>query len=126
MVPTTRQGGKGMKQVHKEDGRESMQILRGLAMEIQDMDETQRLKTLEWAVQKETRGEGSRFWLIIAKVLLARPDLIPRALQLSNRELQPPAKVLDFKLNVEQLANRSSAPHSRQFLNSFFHILSEG
>ncbi len=115
-----------MKQLHKEDGRESMQILRGLAMEIQDMDETQRLKTLEWAVQKETRGEGNRFWLVIAKVLLARPDLIPRALQLSDRELNPPAKVLDFRLNVEQLANRSSALHNRQFLNSFFHILSEG
>ena len=106
------------------DEQQSMQILHGLALELQAMDELQRLKTLKWVVQKESRGEGNRFWLVIVKFLLARPELISKALQLSAAYRESKPEVIDFQ-GLEKLTSNPTAPHNRKVLASFFQIFSQ-
>jgi len=59
---------------------ETVEILRGLALEIQDMDEMERLQTLGWVAQMEAEEKGNIFWLMITKYLLVKPEIIPQAL----------------------------------------------
>lgn len=60
----------------------SMQVLCNLAMEIQQMDETERLKTLARLVEKETVGKNkNNFWLWITKTLLTKQDIISQTLR---------------------------------------------
>ena len=101
--------------------QESMRILRGLALELQYMDDSQRLKTLKWVVQKETAREGNRLWLIIVKILLVRPELIPRALELSmSKTAETNPNTYDIKMNIEQLTNNQNNNYNKKFLNNFF------
>ena len=68
---------------------ESMYALKKLALEITDMDEYERLKTLEWVIKLEVEGRGNRFWILIVKYLLGKPELLPSAIKLADRELAP-------------------------------------
>ncbi len=70
---------------------ESMYALKKLALEITDMDEYERLKTLEWVIKLEVEGRGNRFWILIVKYLLGKPELLPSAIKLADRELSPPS-----------------------------------
>lgn len=98
--------------------RESMKALKNLALEIKDMDERERLKTLEHIVRLETEGKGNRFWLLIVKRLLAKPELLPKALNLAEAKVSPKSNLRYLPVNrkglVDTPANfRNKQAHSR-------------
>ena len=66
---------------------ESMHTLKELALEISEMDEYERLKTLEWVIKLEVEGKGNRFWILIVKCLLGKPELLSSAIKLADKEL---------------------------------------
>jgi len=68
---------------------ESMYALKKLALEIIDMDEYERLKTLEWVIKLEVEGRGNRFWILVVKYLLGKPELLQSAIKLADLELNP-------------------------------------
>lgn len=90
------------------DQEELFWLLRCITLEIQDMDEAERLKTLEWVVLLETKGNENRFWLNIVKHLLTKPELGAKALNLVEKELNE-LNIRPLDLEVPPLG--STTPH---------------
>ncbi len=109
-----------MKKLHEQEERESMEVLRGLALEIQDMDEDQSQQTLQWVTEKETSGDGNRFWLLIAKLLLAHPELIHRALRLTEGVAQPASEKEVFNKSLLQVVSNDDTAEHDAVLSSFY------
>lgn len=83
--------------------QECMDALKNLALEIKDMDEKERLNTLEEIVRLETEGKGNRFWLLIVKCLLAKPESLPKAINLAEAELNPNSNIRYLPVNQSNL-----------------------
>ncbi len=84
--------------------QECMEVLKNLALEIKDMGEGERLITLEDIVRLEAEGKGNRFWLLIIKYLLVKPEGLSKALNLAEEELTPPSNLRHLPVNPENLA----------------------
>ena len=81
---------------YSDEGRavlKSMSALRGLAQEILDMDEYERLITLQYLVKLEMDKEKGKnlFWIMVAKHLLTRPELLPSIISFAEREMSSAA-----------------------------------
>ncbi len=99
--------------------QESMQILRGLALEIQDMDKDEKLETLRDMIVLEADGKGNRTWLFIAKCLLAKPELLSKTLNLTESELNPGSNIVYFpQQNLEKIQNPATCENNG-ILSSF-------
>ncbi|MBI5789334.1 MAG: hypothetical protein HZA78_10810 [Candidatus Schekmanbacteria bacterium] len=117
-----------VKAVPQSDELESMRTLRGLALEIQDMEEEQKLTTLKWVVQKETHRQGNRFWLTVAKMLLSQPELIPRALSLTEIKLNSPQNIKCLRDSLFTFNDSCQVPLASQQPNNlaaFYQFLSK-
>jgi len=82
---------------YSDEGRavlKSMSALRGLAQEILDMDEYERLSTLKHVVKLEVDEPGkgkNRFWIKVTNHLLTRPELLPSIISFAEREMSSAA-----------------------------------
>jgi hypothetical protein len=104
--------------------QESMRVLKGLALEIQHMDEQERLKTLERIVRLEAEGKGNRFWLLVAKCLLAKPELLPKALNLAEAELSPNSNLRYLQVKPQEIVQTLAAPKNNRMLSAFMNLFS--
>jgi len=110
---------------------ECMYALKRLAQEIAEMDEYERLKTLEWVINLEVEGRGNRFWILIVKCLLGKPELLPSAIKLAERELSSQSDIhggLAAKSNIKYVnfgdgftrGQLNTNGQNSSFLRSFF------
>jgi hypothetical protein len=102
--------------------RESMKILKCVALEIQDMDDVERLKTLEKVVRLEAEGKGNRFWLLIVKCLLAKPELIAKALNLAETEISPCSNLRYLNVTHQKAIQTHSIPKNNRMLSAFMQL----
>jgi hypothetical protein len=102
--------------------QESMRILKGVALEIQDMDEQERLKTLEQVVRLEAEGKGNRFWLLIVKCLLAKPELLSKALNLAETELSPESNLRYLNIHPQEIVQTSAVSKNNRMLSAFMNL----
>jgi hypothetical protein len=63
-----------------------MEALRGLAMEVQQMDDYEKEKTLLWLDEKLGHNERD-FWCNIVMHFIVYPQTITKALRLTDKEL---------------------------------------
>jgi len=95
----------------KDNHQECMQVLHELALEIQEMDEEERYWALADMVRMELDGKGNNIWVIIAKHLLVKTELIPAALILVDREVNPNSNLICINVTPQQAPKNIGVTH---------------